>query len=73
MTEEIRERIVDIRGESDPDIQDGEPRKIYFTDAVNLEISASEIRKKIRDKDDEWREDLTLEVAKYIEKYQIYN
>ena len=73
VTEEIRERIVDIRGESDPDIQDGEPRKIYFTDAVNLEISASEIRKKIRDKDDEWREDLTLEVAKYIEKYQIYN
>ena len=73
VTEEIRERIVDIRGESDPDIQDGEPRKIYFTDAVNLEISASEIRKKIRDKDDEWRDDLTLEVAKYIEKYQIYN
>jgi len=73
VTEEIRERIVDIRGESDPDIQDGEPRKIYFTDAVSLEISASKIRKKIRDKDDEWREDLTLEVAKYIEKYQIYN
>jgi nicotinate-nucleotide adenylyltransferase len=73
VTEEIRERIVDIRGESDPNIEDGGPRKIYFTDAVNLEISASKIRKKIRDKDDEWRDDLTLEVAKYIEKYQIYN
>jgi nicotinate-nucleotide adenylyltransferase len=73
VTEEIRERIVDIRGESDPNIEDSGPRKIYFIDAVNLEISASEIRKKIRDKDDEWREDLTLEVAKYIEKYQIYN
>jgi nicotinate-nucleotide adenylyltransferase len=73
VTEEFRERIVDIRGESDPDIQDGGSRKIYFTDAVSLEISASKIRKKIRDKDDEWRDDLTLEVAKYIEKYQIYN
>jgi len=73
VTEEIRERIVNVRGESNPDIADEGSHKIYFTDTVNLEISASEIRKKIRENDAGWRDDLTLEVAKYIEKYQIYS
>jgi nicotinate-nucleotide adenylyltransferase len=71
VTEEIRARIVDIRGEPGPEIAD--ELKIYFTDAVNLDVSASEIRKKIRESADDWRDDLTLEVAKYIEKYQIYS
>jgi len=73
VTEEIRERVADIRGETEPEIAGDETKKIYLTDAVNLEISASEIRKKIREKNDDWRGDLTLEVAKYIEKYQIYS
>ena len=72
MTEEVRARIIDLRGQEEPQIANGNSH-IYFTDAVNLEISASEIRKKIRVRDDEWRDDLTLEVAKYIEKYQIYS
>ena len=71
LTEEIAERIVDIRGEQDPELSDS--LKIYFTDAVELDVSASEIRRKIREGDDEWREDLITEVAKYIEKYQIYS
>ena len=72
VTEGIRDRIVDFRGQTDLNIEDNAERKIYFTDTVNLEISASEIRKKIRENDDDWRDDLTLEVAKYVEKYQIY-
>lgn len=71
--EEIRERIVDIRGVTEPKIADDGPMKIFFTDAVNLDISATEIRGKIRENDNDWREDLTPEVAKYIEKYQIYS
>jgi len=71
VTEEVRERIVDVRGQANVDVAD--LLKIYFTDTVNLEISASEIRKRIRERTDDWRDDLTLEVAKYIEKYQIYS
>lgn len=73
VTDEIRSRIVDIRGDPDgvrPD--DSDETAIYFTDVVNLDISATEIRQKIRDNDEDWRDDLTQEVAKYIEKYQIY-
>ncbi|MEP6850347.1 MAG: nicotinate-nucleotide adenylyltransferase [Acidobacteriota bacterium] len=72
VTDEIRERIVDIRGESSPQISD-ESTSIYFTDAVNLDISATEIRRKARENDGEWREDVPHEVANYIEKYQIYS
>ena len=72
VSDEIRERIIDLRGQEDPRTGDGDSH-IYFTDVVNLDISASEIRKKIRENDDDWRDDLTLEVAKYIEKYQIYS
>lgn len=73
VTEEIRERVVDVRGESKIDL----PKKpahsmIYFTDVVELDISATDVRRKIRENDPDWRDDLTSEVAKYIEKYQIY-
>jgi len=71
VTEEIRERIVDVRGQANVELADS--LRIYFTDAVNLEVSASEIRRHIRERMDDWREDLALEVAKYIEKYQIYS
>ena len=73
VTEEIRERIVDLRGETKlPQADDDDMSKIYFTDAVNLDISATEVRRKIRENDPDWRDDLTAEVANYIEKYQIY-
>lgn len=79
VTEEIRERIVDLRkgglrssafglSEEAQTIED----QIFITDAVQLDISATEIRRKIREDDEDWREDVTEEVAKYIEKYQIY-
>lgn len=47
-------------------------QKIYITDIVNLDISATEIRRKIRENEYDWRELVSDEVAKYIEKYDIY-
>lgn len=85
VTEKIRKRTVDLREnglrssafglrESET-IEDQSPKtkdQIFITDAVQLDISATEIRRKIREKTDGWRADVPEEVAKYIEKYQIY-
>ncbi len=77
VTDEIRERIVDLRNGSEPGaIATGFPAKaasVFITDAVNMNISATEIRRKIRENDPTWHEDVTTEVANYIEKYQIYS
>lgn len=86
VTEEIRKRIVDLRKKKNsPQIdtdkrllkaEDRKPKtedqKIYITDAVNLDVSATEIRHKIRAGENDWRELLPPEVAKYIEKYELY-
>jgi nicotinate-nucleotide adenylyltransferase len=80
--DEIRERIVDMRGESDTEsggkrvhFANGaaSDRHIYLTDIVEVDISATNIRTKIRDGNENWRDDVPVEVAKYIEKYQIYS
>jgi nicotinate-nucleotide adenylyltransferase len=75
ITGQIRERVTDLRGGVDgvdaAYATDNE-RKIYISDAVNLDISSTEIRNRIRsDSPDRWAE-LQQQVAKYIEKYQIY-
>ena len=72
VTENIRERIVDLRILSNGVADDHAARKIYITDAVKLNISATEIRELIASKTDGWDNDLTKEVAKYIEKYELY-
>jgi nicotinate-nucleotide adenylyltransferase len=72
VTDEIRERIVDMRVLEDPPDSTG-GHKIYMTDSVNMDISATLIREKIRDSLDSWTDDVSKEVAKYIEKYQIYS
>jgi nicotinate-nucleotide adenylyltransferase len=46
--------------------------KIFITDAVQLDISATEIRRKVREGENGWRELVPEEVAKYVEKYDIY-
>ena len=72
ITEEIRERIVDLRGK-DSDLPTVEGQKsIFFTDRVNIDVSATSIRRRIREQDRSWRIDVPPEVAIYIEKYQIY-
>lgn len=76
VTEEIRQRAVDLRGKSELEIvvkaTEFTEDKIYFTDAVRLDISATAIRSNIKENGDDWRDDVPAEVAKYIEKYQIY-
>lgn len=71
VTDEIRERIVDLRGGVRPET-DSDINHIFITDAVSMDISATEIRKRIANNDAAWRDDVPGEVAKYIEKYQIY-
>ncbi len=76
VTPEIAACCTDLRGKSEAEIVsrmteiNGE--KIYFTDTVKLDISATEIRRKIEENAAGWQDDLPAEVAKYIEKYQIY-
>ncbi len=80
VTDEIRERIVDLRDEvsslekPESTTLNTETGKlgIYVTNFVNLDISATDIRKKIKVSAPDWRKDVPGEVAKYIEKYQIY-
>jgi len=74
VTGEIRERIVDTRnnnGTWDLGPGAGEGR-IYITDAVLVDVSATELRKEIKDGVPGWHGQVPAEVAKYIEKYQIY-
>jgi nicotinate-nucleotide adenylyltransferase len=85
VTEEIRERIVDLRVPSSkfkvPSSNLGEQlgtlnlelgTKIFITNAVQIDISATEIRQNIKQKKSIWREVVPDEVAKYIEKYELY-
>lgn len=89
VTENIQQRIVDLRSKNNLRIENYEFHKIenklicdaqfttndlriYITDAVNLDVSATEIRRKIRNNETDWRELVPVEVANYIEKYDIY-
>ena len=82
VTDEIREKIVDLRGNFNAKTQrrkDAKKEKlevgeqnIYITDVVQLNISATGIRRKIIEKKNDWRELVPVEVAKYIEKYDLY-
>jgi len=72
VTNEIRERIVDLRGDKECTEGSGTQKRIYLTDAVQYDTSATDIRRKIRENDQTWRNDVSIEVANYVEKYQIY-
>jgi len=74
VTDEILNRVIDLRTRpTDERSTTNNEASIFVTDAVNLDISATEIRRKMRDKDPSWREDVPAEVANYVEKYQIYS
>ncbi len=80
VTEEIASRIVDLRNskETAAEIVDQMSTsirgpKIYFTDRINMDISATAIREAIHDRGTDWDSDLSAEVANYVEKYQIYS
>ncbi len=74
--DDVRARLVDLRDHSGSRNKLDEfavtENNIYVTDLVNINISATEIRRKFRMKDPAWQKDVPAEVANYIEKYQIY-
>jgi nicotinate-nucleotide adenylyltransferase len=73
VTEAIRMRILDLRSASADSFESNGEKNIYFTDLVNMNVSATEVRRKIREDDKSWKAQVPPEVAIYIEKYQIYN
>ena len=76
VTEKIRKRIVNLRKNSKSKVQspksESKERKIYITDAVNLDVSSTEIRRGIRAKKTDWVKFVPGAAAKYIEKYELY-
>ncbi len=73
VTDAIRDRIVDLRADgTGPGAIDRNPTSIFITDAIQVDISATEIRQSVRDGRDDWRTGVPDEVAKYIEKYELY-
>ena len=75
VSERIKKRIVDLRGNFQFRKVEGKTisdTHIYITDAVNLDVSSREIRRQIQVNSAKWRELVPEEVAKYIEKYDIY-
>jgi nicotinate-nucleotide adenylyltransferase len=76
VTEKIKNRIVDLRKSGKQKIKDQilktEDQQIFITDTVNLDVSSTEIRRKIRVAESDWNKLVPRAVAKYIEKYEIY-
>jgi nicotinate-nucleotide adenylyltransferase len=77
VTPEIRARVVNLWGRlpetiAEAVINEGENR-IYVTDAVQQDVSATEIRQAARaGRRDEWTPLMPPTVAAYIEKYRLY-
>ncbi len=72
VTDEIRERIVDLREATNKSAIRNPQSAIYITDAVQIDVSATEIRQKIKENAEDWRENVPSTVAAYIEKYELY-
>ncbi|MDQ3820416.1 MAG: nicotinate-nucleotide adenylyltransferase [Acidobacteriota bacterium] len=72
----IRERIVDLRGMGAEgvalEINNSEGLKIYITDAVSVDVSATAIRRAVREGEDGWPRHVPARVADYIRKYGLY-
>lgn len=69
VTDAVRERIVDVRSRS---FNKSDGRRIYITDAVRYDASATELRADLSDGYLDRRDDIPHEVANYIEKYELY-
>lgn len=78
VSEIVRSRIIDLRKMSDLDANDliastSKTKNIFLTDAVKFDISATEIREDVKEDSVLNRvDDVPTEVAKYIEKYELY-
>lgn len=71
VTETIRDRIFDFRGQNKIDIEDPKQR-IYITDAVYVDASATRIREMVKANDPSWQSFVPAIVADYIVKYGLY-
>jgi nicotinate-nucleotide adenylyltransferase len=72
VTDAVRDRIVDVRSKTKIDLNASAQRRIYISDAVKFDTSATELRADLSDGHLERRDDVPLTVAKYIEKYELY-
>jgi nicotinate-nucleotide adenylyltransferase len=77
VTPEIRSRIVDLRGQgreqAAPEIDKSDGPKIYMTDAVNMDVSATAIRQAVNEgRDADWLKFVQPPIANYIRKYGLY-
>jgi len=72
VNDQVSERIVDLRRAERSGHDAATGPRIFFTDVVQMQISATSIRNAVRSGSGEWRNDVPQEVAKYVEKYQIY-
>ena len=77
VTEEIRSRVVDVRGrtrgEVERELEKSEEARVFLTDASNVEASATEVRAAVER--GEWNKLDALvapAVAEYIKKYRLY-
>jgi nicotinate-nucleotide adenylyltransferase len=75
VTEEIRGRVVDLRGRAAESVEkaltEGDGARIYLTDAVVMDVSATGVRRAARDGAD-LGELVAPPVAEYIGKYSLY-
>jgi nicotinate-nucleotide adenylyltransferase len=77
VTQAIRERLLDLRGMERGDIagaiDENEESRIYVTDAVLMDVSATGIRRAVREgRDREWLALVQPPVAEYMKKYMLY-
>jgi nicotinate-nucleotide adenylyltransferase len=73
---ELKARIVDLRGVDKASasgiIRRDEGERIFITDAVMTDVSATDIRRAVRENSSELTGLVPLPVADYIRKYQLY-
>jgi nicotinic acid mononucleotide adenylyltransferase len=74
VTDKVRERIEDVRGWEKARLAEVErdDKAIYITDAVHFDTSSTVLREDLSDGELERDADIPVEVAKYIEKYELY-
>ena len=77
VTPEIQRRIVDLRGADEETIaravEGSEGEKIYVTDSVEMDVSATRIRELVSEgRASQWRSLVPQPVAEFIEKYRLY-
>ncbi|MBK9153523.1 MAG: nicotinate (nicotinamide) nucleotide adenylyltransferase [Chloracidobacterium sp.] len=73
VTQAVRERIIDLRGRPNAELDDDIVNKhIYLTDAAVYDASATELRDDLSDGRLDRTDDIPPSVANYIEKYELY-